>query len=136
MTILLTEQGVAEVRARVSGDDLWVTADEAANATGWELKPEGLCKGSVCIPVPPAQKEDFMVAEEVNLAAFWRHMDRPVLHASDGETWALGESADDRTAQLQSLDAPDFTLPDIDGKPHSLSDYRGKKVYLCSWASW
>lgn len=26
--------------------------------------------------------------------------------------------------------APDFTLPDQDGKEHSLSDYRGKKVIL------
>src|SRR6056300_705203 len=26
--------------------------------------------------------------------------------------------------------APDFTLPDKDGKAHSLSDYRGKKVIL------
>jgi len=26
--------------------------------------------------------------------------------------------------------APDFTLSDQDGKPHSLSDYRGKKVIL------
>jgi peroxiredoxin len=35
-----------------------------------------------------------------------------------------------------TLEAPDFTLPDIDGKQHSLSDYRGKKVLLLSWASW
>ena len=26
--------------------------------------------------------------------------------------------------------APEFTLPDQDGKPHSLSDYRGSKVIL------
>jgi peroxiredoxin len=32
--------------------------------------------------------------------------------------------------------APDFTLPDLDGRMHSLSDYRGKKVFLLAWASW
>ncbi|HIG40674.1 MAG TPA: redoxin domain-containing protein [Gammaproteobacteria bacterium] len=63
-------------------------------------------------------------------------MNRPVLRDEAGEAWILGESADDRTVQLQSLDAPDFTLPDVNGNLHSLSDYRGKKVYLCSWASW
>ena len=29
-----------------------------------------------------------------------------------------------------------LTLPDIDGKLHSLSDYRGKKVFLFSWGSY
>jgi peroxiredoxin len=37
---------------------------------------------------------------------------------------------------LSSLAAPDFTLPDMNGKLHSLSDFRGKKVLLLTWASW
>jgi peroxiredoxin len=32
--------------------------------------------------------------------------------------------------------APDFTLADIDGKPISLNDYRGKPVLINFWASW
>ena len=28
------------------------------------------------------------------------------------------------------------TLADIEGKLHSLSDFRGKKVFLATWASW
>ena len=31
---------------------------------------------------------------------------------------------------------PDFTLPDLDGKEHSLSDYRGKWVVVNYWATW
>jgi thiol-disulfide isomerase/thioredoxin len=30
----------------------------------------------------------------------------------------------------------DFTLPDLDGKAHSLSDYRGKWVLVNYWATW
>jgi peroxiredoxin len=32
--------------------------------------------------------------------------------------------------------SPDFTLPDLAGVPHTLSALRGKKVFLCTWASW
>ncbi len=32
--------------------------------------------------------------------------------------------------------APDFTLPDLDGKPVSLRDYRGHPVWLNLWATW
>jgi peroxiredoxin len=30
----------------------------------------------------------------------------------------------------------DFTLPDMDGQAHSLSDYRGKWVLVNYWATW
>lgn len=32
--------------------------------------------------------------------------------------------------------APDFTLTDIAGKQHKLSDYRGKSVLIVFWATW
>ena len=32
--------------------------------------------------------------------------------------------------------APDFTLPDITGRQHKLSDYRGKNVVIVFWATW
>jgi len=49
--------------------------------------------------------------------------------------WYFGLRADQR-AGLSSLDAPNFTLPDMAGKMHSLADFRGKKVLLVTWASW
>lgn len=32
--------------------------------------------------------------------------------------------------------APDFSLPDMQGKLHKLSDYRGKPVIVSFWATW
>jgi peroxiredoxin len=32
--------------------------------------------------------------------------------------------------------APDFELPDLAGRLHTLSELRGKKVFLLFWASW
>ncbi len=39
-------------------------------------------------------------------------------------------------AKLPGKPAPDFTLPDLDGKQVSLHDYRGKLIFLNFWATW
>jgi hypothetical protein len=61
---------------------------------------------------------------------------RPVAIDLDEGAAYLGVCAEDRGRQLASLEAPDFTLPDLDGRPHSLSDHRGKKVFLVAYGSW
>ena len=33
-------------------------------------------------------------------------------------------------------DAPDFSVDDIEGKTHKLSDYRGRNVVVVFWATW
>ena len=66
----------------------------------------------------------------------WRHLGKPVVHCADGRIWVLGEAAGERAAALRSLEAPDFTLPDPSGRMHALSEQRGRKVLLASWASW
>ena len=137
MTTLLTEQGEIIVQSRrPSGRELWLSGRDLESATGWALKPEGFCKGDVCVPVPRNRADEFVSGDHVNAAALWRHMDLPLAHDASGETWALGESAASRSARLQSLEAPDFTLPDLAGRRHSLGEQRGKKVLLVSWASW
>lgn len=40
------------------------------------------------------------------------------------------------TGSLLNKPAPDFTLPDVNGKPVSLSSYKGKYVLVDFWASW
>ncbi len=34
------------------------------------------------------------------------------------------------------MNAPDFSLPDLQGKSQRLSDYRGKVIFLNFWATW
>ena len=41
-----------------------------------------------------------------------------------------------RAEALRSGMAPDFELPDLDGRLHRLSDYRGRKVVLYAYGSW
>ena len=44
-----------------------VTAAEFAAGTGWEPKPEGLCRGEVCVPAPGSRRDDGTV--DVGVAA-------------------------------------------------------------------
>jgi len=137
MTTVLTETGeFEEPDATVSGEALWLSSRRAEEATGWVAKAEGMCKADICVPLPPGREQEFTLASRVNLAALWRHMGQPVAHSDRGHVWVLAASARDRSAALGSLEAPNFTLPDVSGRPHSLSDYRGKKVFLVTWASW
>ncbi len=63
-------------------------------------------------------------------------LDRPLALDADARAAYLGVSAGERAQALGSLLAPDFTLPDLAGRPHTLSSYRGRKILLVAWASW
>jgi hypothetical protein len=126
MATVLTEQGEMTL---VATNGLWLSADAAERATGWTLKPEGMCQDDVCVPLPVRDGR-------LDVAAFWRLLERPVVSDAAGETWVLGAGAEQRNTALAGLMAPDFALPDLAGVPHTLSALRGHKVFLCTWASW
>lgn len=137
MTLILCGPSEAVCQtARADGGDLWASAGELEAATGWVVKPEGLCKGDVCVPVASGKAAPLVRDGVINVAGFWRHLGHPVVHDEAGETWVLGSSAVDRAAALQSLEAPDFVLPDLAGHRVALGQYRGTKVLLATWASW
>ncbi len=58
-----------------------------------------------------------------------------MVHDDQLSVWSFGQAPEVIAGQLRSLETPDFTLPDLDGKMHSLLDYRRKKI-LMSWVSW
>jgi hypothetical protein len=135
MITVLTETTQVQCDA-TPGDALWISASDVATATGWQLKPEGLCKDDLCTPVPKGAEAEYLRGGQVNLSAFWTLMGKPAVASSTHDVWALGEGADARNEALRNLTAPDFTLPDFNGKPHSLTDFRRKRVLLITWASW
>jgi hypothetical protein len=114
----------------------WIPVDSLKAATGWEVKPEGACLDDRCVPLPIGREQEFVRDGRFNVAALARYLAQPVLRDEPSGTWVIGESAEFRASGLRSLRAPDFTLPDHRGISHSLSDYRGRKVFLVSWASW
>ena len=48
MAIVLSDQGEVSVAAT---NGLWLSAADAERATGWTLKPEGICRDDVCVPM-------------------------------------------------------------------------------------
>jgi hypothetical protein len=72
----------------------------------------------------------------VDLAAFADALGRPLALDVDEGAAVLGAAAADRAASLANLEAPDFRLPDLSGALRGLSEQRGKKVLLVTWASW
>ena len=151
MITILHEQRVTEhllvcdtdtaIEANSDAVALWLDAPGIEAATGWQWKTEGLCQGDVCMPLPPAARTQWVrerpgEAAALNLAAMWRHSGQPVVHDAASRAWVLGTGSQQRGAALQTLQAPDFALPDLAGRMHRLSDYRGRKVLLATWASW
>jgi hypothetical protein len=120
--------------AAVGGDAVRIPDDALSGALGWDLKPQGFCRDDLCYPVPP--NSSVVTAEGVDLAAFATLIGRPLALDLEEGAGYLGTSGERRSAQLASLEAPDFTLPDLDGRMHSLSDERGKKVLLAAYGSW
>ena len=136
MVVVLHEQSETEcTSARADGEQLWIDAGEFQAATGWSLKPEGFCRGDTCVPVPPGRAHECVAGSAVNAAAFWGRMGNPVLHDAAREGWVLGTSADHRSTSLQSLEAPDFSLPDLSGGT-GRSQIAAREVMLGTWASW
>ncbi len=120
--------------ARFAADAVRIRAADIHAVLGWEVKPEGLCRGAVCVP---HRSEPLLMTEDgVDLAAVARLLSRPLALDLDEGAAYLGTAASDRAAQLATLEAPNFTLPDLAGRLHSLTDYRGKKVLLVAYASW
>ncbi len=129
MKTILNDEGVVTVNTTVG---LWLDAADAERVTGWTLKPEGMCRNERCVPLPG----NAVSGGKVDVEAFWRRLGAPIVHDEAKEVWVLGESAHDRNEALAGSAAPDFTLPDLSGKPHTLSSLRGRKVFLTTWASW
>jgi hypothetical protein len=131
-----TEVGVASN----SLTDLWITTSDLTRATRFVIKPQGVCRDELCFPLPKNRKAEFVLKKGAttwfNLSEFAKLINQPVVTDQKNGVWYFGARAAERNGGLASFSAPNFTLPDLNGKLHSLSDFRGKKVLLVTWASW
>jgi len=97
-------------------------ASGLAEALGWALKPEGLCRDDTCVPLLGRSVLDALgllvaVDEEAGVAA-------------------VAPSAETHRREMVGGKAPRLDLTDVDGNPVSFDDLSGHKRVLVTWASW
>jgi len=104
-------------------DTSTIDLDAFAAATGWEIKPEGACKGDICVPLGD-DRDPLSIADRLGMAVV---TDDATGNAAIGPASLSGHA-------LDSADAPDVELHDLDGNTVALSQFRGEKVVIVSWA--
>lgn len=139
-TAISADRVVPVANAIVDGDELWVTPADLTRINGFVLKPEGACLPELCIPVSRRPEDRFLRTEQgqeyISLAKLSAKLDQAVVVDREHRVWSFGPLSISGAGALDSGLAPEFTLPDRQGRPVRLSSFRGKKVLLLSWASW
>ena len=104
-----------------------LTREQLLEATGWDLKEVGLCRGDVCVPVrlsAPGSLADVAVA-----------LRRPLAVASlgDDSVAVLGEPGGSSAAAGDV--APPLVLQDVDGNDVQVTG-TGRKTAVVTWSTW
>ncbi len=111
-------------------DAMTVPIGEFEARTGWTSRPEGFCKGDVCVPAPEAIVDD----DRLDAAVLADKLGMPLVGHEPSGTYALGPESLGHS--LTSAAVPEIELPDVNGDLVALSALRGRKVLLVAWASW
>ena len=104
-------------------NSLDISHTEFEAATGWAIKPEGACKGDICVPLSE-HRDSTSIAARLGMAV--------VADEATGR-YAIGPASLNGRA-LSTADMPDIVLSDLDGNDVHLSRFRGEKLVLVGWA--
>ena len=140
VTVLYDANMVEVARTLPDADDLWVAPEDLPRVNGFELKPEGACLDELCVPVRQDRDSDLFVRRAgqgwFNVTGLARKLQQAYAVDHEHQVWSLGEIPVTRTPFLNAAMAPDFELPNRAGELVRLSDFRGRKVLVVTWASW
>ena len=131
---LIDGDRTVELRARTAGARVVLEPADVKDVLGWEVHDGLLCNDMMCVPL--ADEAALTADGGIDLEGLARALDRALAVDVEEGVAFLGASARERAQALGSQQAPDFTLPDLAGRPHTLAEHRGRKILLVAWASW
>jgi hypothetical protein len=134
-TVLYDDRAIALERTRVelrNPSALWVRKADLPRINGFELKPQGACRDDLCVPIPRTLTN----GDYFDLTAFAVRTGQVTVAEPATRVWSLSEMPVLRGAFLESRIAPEVAAPDRTGRMVRLSQFRGKKVLVVTWASW
>src|SRR5947209_2165530 len=119
MATVITD-AARDIDAAVDGQRILIDPGALREAIGWELKPEGLCRDDICVPV--RDRDALFVGAAVDLGAVAAVLHRPALVDTDAGVIAIALPSEERRRALTERTAPPFTLLDLDGSAHALDE--------------
>ena len=132
--VIVLSEKVTALEGSWIDDEPYIAPTDIEVALGWQVKPEGLCKGDVCIPIndriSSGENSSLSLKDAATLAG------QPSLSTPEAGIITIGQPNDIRSKALKDRIAPDFTLPNISGTDEALSDWTGKKRLLVAFSSW
>jgi len=131
---VLVDSGVCEIDGSIIGAAVVVSPEALHAALGWEIKPEGLCKDHICMPVH--DRNAIAHGDGVDLVAVAHLVGCETLIDSESSIVAVSLPAQFRHQSLIGRQAANFTLPDLDGNFRSLNEFDGKRRLLVAFATW
>jgi hypothetical protein len=134
MQVTVITDEVHAVEATTEAGRVLVEPARLVDALGWTLKPEGLCRGDTCVPV--RDLAELQVDGRLDLAAVIAALGRLAVVDAEAGLVAMALSSDQRRQAIDGLQAPEWTLADLDGSSHSLDEWRGRKKLLVAFSTW
>jgi peroxiredoxin len=131
---ILADGRVHHVPANGEGNRILVPCAQLPALVGWEVHEASLCRADRCVSL--ASAPDVTAGDAIDLRAVAELLRLPMAQAPAQRIVSLAESPELHSEMLRGGEAPDFAIADLAGQTHRLSDYRGRKVLLVTWASW
>lgn len=139
VVVLYQDREIHVANTLADPNDLWVHPEDLPRVNGFTLKPEGACVDDICVPVRQQENSDIFLTRNgerwFNVSELANRIQQPYA-ADESGVWSLGAIPAQRSRFVDRAEAPDFSLQDLSGKAVRLSDFKGMKIMLLSWASW